>query len=499
MLRPLAALAAVLPAALAAVLPAALAAILLAAAPAAADPGPMASWSDADIAGRVLPAVVNITVEKIVKDPGGSGMGRRETFFGSGFVIDPSGLIVTNRHVIEDAIWITVGFADRSQAAAELIAACGLTDVALLKTDAGHPLPALKFADSDQARIGDPVLAAGNPLGIGTSVSAGIVSALNRDIMTSPFDQDIQTDAAINHGNSGGPLVDRDGAVIGLNTALTALTANGGSIGIGYAIPSNEVAYVVHALLDPNASQPGWIGLHLQDVTSDLAQSFGLPARRGLIVTGSDAGSPAQAAGLRSGDIVLRYGDMAPADSRALMREVTQTPLGRTVPLTVWRDGQQREVPVTVAAWPGMVIERGAMMASAGSAEQARPASLGLDLGPVTESARKQYQLAAAEGVLVTGVETDAEAFNRGVTPGDVILKVQNTPVGSPAQVQSLVEQAREKRRIVALLVSGKGGARWVSLYFGAAAPPSSTRGLNASAGPESPAAPAQGAPTPSR
>jgi serine protease Do len=457
-------------------------ALALSTAPAIAAAPTMAGWSDANIAQKVLPAVVNITVEKLV--PGSNGRRLRETFFGSGFVFDPSGLIVTNRHVIEGAVWITVGFADRSQVAADLLGACGLTDVAVLKVDAGHPLMALKFADSDKARIGDPVLAVGNPLGLGTSVSSGIISALNRDIMESPFDDDIQTDAAINHGNSGGPLIDRDGEVVGLDTALSSLSDNGGSIGIGYAIPANDVSYVLHVLLSPNPQLPGWLGAHLQDMTTDLARSFGLTAPRGFIVTGTEPGSPARTAGLVSGDIILRYGKNEPGDTRALMRDVAMTPPGHSVPVVVWRNGKQVTLNTTIAPWPNMKMPGGTMMASSASAQEAMPPSLGLALAPPDDKVRKRYSLASAEGVVVTSVDSSTEAYDRGVAPGDVILKVQNTVVSAPDQVQSLVDQARAQRRVVAMLVAGKNGARWITLYFGASAPSSETRALTA----ESPA-----------
>ena len=444
------------------------------AAPASAS---MTGWSNAQLAQRALPATVNITVEKIVHDDTNSGRGRRETFFGSGFVIDPNGIIVTNRHVIEGAVWISVGFADRSQVEAQLIAACGLTDLAVLKVDAGHKLPYLSFGDSDKVQIGDPVLAVGNPLGIGVSVSAGIISALHRDIMETPIDDDIQTDAAINHGNSGGPLIDRDGEVIGLNTALTTLTPEGGSIGIGYAIPSDEVKYVVGKLLDPHATMPGWIGVHLQDVTSDLARAFGLGQPRGYIVTGTDASGPAREAGLQTGDIILRFGDLLPSDTRALLRDILAMPLNQFVPATVWRNGQQIKLSVQVRAWPNLKEERGTMMADAGSAENALPASLGLQLSPITDAMRKQYSLAAASGVLVTGVDTEAEAYDRGVAPGDVILKVDNTPVASPDQVNNLVDIARAQGRVVAMLVGGKQEPRWITLYFGSSKPGAETKG----------------------
>lgn len=459
-------------------------ALLLTAQPVLAAAPMTGDWSDADIAEKVLPAVVNITVEKLVPDPNGSGGELRETFFGSGFVIDPSGLIVTNRHVIDGAVWITVGFADRDQLPADLLGACGLTDIAVLKVDPPHPLPALKFGDSDKVRIGDPVLAIGNPLGIGTSVSGGIVSALNRDIMESPFDEFIQTDAAINHGNSGGPLIDRNGRVIGLDTALTAIGNNGGSIGIGYAIPSDLVSYVVHVLVDPNPEMPGWLGAHLQDVTADLARAFGLRTPRGFIVTGTEPGSPARKAGLVSGDIIRRYNNAEPTDTRALMRDIAKTAPGTVVSLTVWRDGQERTVTTKLAVWPNIKIDRGLMMASVASARAAQSPGLGLTLAPTNAAVRKRFSLASSQGVLVTGVDTDTEAYDRGVAPGDVIVKVLDKAVRSPDEVMTLVNQARAKRRVVAILVDGKSGERWIALYFGTIQPASETRGLTASARP---------------
>lgn len=426
-------------------------------------------WSD--VAHSVLPGVVSISVEKIVHDGANGGEGRREIFYGSGFVIDPAGTIVTNRHVIDGAVWITVSFADRSQARGYLVAACGLMDLAVLKVDVGRPLPYLTFGDSDRLRIGDPVLAVGNPLGLGMSVSGGIVSALNRNIMETPFDDDIQTDAAINHGNSGGPLIDSKGKVVGVNTALTTLDANGGSIGIGYAIPSDETNYVVHQLMDPHLRPPGWIGAHLQDVTPDLARAFGLGWAHGFIVTGTDPGSSAAAA-LQSGDIILRFGELEPADTRALLRDILVMPTNQYVPVTIWRNGHQKEVAVEVVPWPNLKIERGDMTASVASAEQSRPPHLGLKLAPVTDAIRKRYSLAASEGVMVTGVDPDAQVYDRGVTPGDVILKVQDTPVTSPDQVQQLIDQVRLHQQVIALLLIEKGAPRWVTVYLGIDGPP---------------------------
>ncbi|HSU06026.1 MAG TPA: trypsin-like peptidase domain-containing protein [Acetobacteraceae bacterium] len=453
--------------------------------------GQMMSWSDIGLSQKVLPGVVNITVEKIVHDGTNEGQGRREMFYGSGFIIDPAGTVVTNRHVIEGAVWITVSFADRSEARGFLVAACGLMDLAVLKVDAGRPLPFLKFGDSDRLHIGDPVLAIGNPLGLGVSVSGGIVSALNRNIMETPFDDDIQTDAAINHGNSGGPLINREGEVIGVNTALTSIGDNGGSIGIGYAIPSDEANFVVHQLLNPNLRPPGWIGIHLQDVSPDLARAFGLSWPHGFIVTGVEPGGPA-AAVLQTGDIILRFGELEPPDTRALLRDILVMPTDQFVPVIIWRNGQQQEVAVKVMPWPNLKIERGNMLASVASAQQSRPPSLGLGLAPVTDAVRKQFSLAGSEGVLVTNVDPDAQVYDRGVAPGDVILKVQDTAVNSADQVQHLVDQARDRQQVVALLVLEKGAPRWITVYLGTGGPPPAAKPSTPESIPQVAASPAK-------
>lgn len=443
-----------------------------------------ADWSTADIAERVLPGVVSISVQKLVHDP--SGVDRRENFYGSGFAIDPSGIIVTNRHVVQGAVWISVAFADHTQAQAELVAACGLSDLAVLKINVGYKIPYLHWGSSNPLRIGDPVLAAGNPLGIGLSVSSGIVSALNRDIMQSPFDDYIQTDAAINHGNSGGPLIDRSGAVVGVNTALTTFGSDGGSIGIGYAIPSEEASYVVEHLLDPDLSPPGWIGAKLQDVTPDLAAAFGLASSRGFLVTGTEEASPARAAGLQPGDIVLRFSDFEPSDTREFMRDVLFMPLGQWVPMTIWRKGHEQEISVQVKPWPNMVMERGMMVPNSITVAQAGPLKLGLTLSPATDALRKQYSISSAAGVVVTSVDPQTEAHVRGMLPGDVILQVENTPVASLDELQTLLTRLQDKKRVIALLVSGKSGERWITLNVGTAPAVPTTANLNAVAGPRS-------------
>jgi serine protease Do len=421
--------------------------------------GDTVDW--AGVVTHSLPAVVNITVEKIVKH--GAGPAQRETFFGSGFIIDPGGLIVTNKHVINGAISITINLADGHTVPAQLLAAAGLTDLAALKVNVDHALPFLRFGDSDKIRVSDPVLAIGNPLGLGTSVSSGVISALNRNIMDSPFDENIQTDAAINSGNSGGPLIDRSGEVIGVDTALTVASSSGGSIGIGYAIPSNETQLVIHWILEPNPRPPGWIGVHLQDVTPDIARAFDLAEPRGFIVTGFDANSPAQAAGMQTGDILLQFGTLQPTDMRALLRDIVVMPIDHSVPAIIWRGDRQITLEVEIKPWPDLKLERGMLLANLASVAEAGPASLGVSLGPLSDELRRKYGLKLG-GAMVTAVDAQSEAHDRGIKPGDAILSINGQPVTAPQQAMGIINQARAQGRMIALLVLGASGSRWISL-----------------------------------
>src|SRR5271163_3903418 len=267
------------------------------------------SWGTegyADIVDQVLPAVVSLSVIKVsaAQSNQGNMTARRQRFFGSGFVIDPKGIIVTNRHVIQGAVEITAVFADNSHTEARLVGVSNIADIAVLTVNVGHPLPALEFANSGRARIGNEVMAIGNPYGLGISVSAGIVSGLNRDLSQSPFDEDIQTDAVINPGNSGGPLINVRGEVVGVDTALYS-QAGEGYIGIGYAIPANDASLIVRHLLNPNLPAPGWIGVTAQDVTAGLATGFSVPQPGGAVVISVVEGGPASSAGLRPGDVIL--------------------------------------------------------------------------------------------------------------------------------------------------------------------------------------------------
>ena len=229
---------------------------------------------------------------------------------------------------------------------AKLLAVAAMVDLAVVKVDVDRPLPALQWGDSESLQVGDPVLTIGNPLGLGMSVSAGIVSALNRDIQDTPFDDYIQTDAAINHGNSGGPMVDLDGKVIGVDTALYNPDESGGFIGIGFAIPARTAKFVVDRLLDPSHPKPGWLGFNLQDMTTELAEALGVPGEKGSIIASLDAGGPAITAGLRPGDVLTAIDGAKPSDSRAFMRTIVETPVG------------QHDAADRLAGWQGAILHR---------------------------------------------------------------------------------------------------------------------------------------------
>jgi serine protease Do len=413
---------------------------------------PVKSWSD--IAQQVTPAIVNIWVERISRSDDSSATEARKTFSGSGFVVDPSGEIVTNKHLIEGAFNIIVTLKDGSELPAKLLAAAAIADVAVLKVEADRGLPSLKLANGDLARIGDPVLAVGNPFGLGTSLSAGIVSALNRDLRDSPMDDYIQTDAAINYGNSGGPLIDTNGEVVGLNTALVTTAKDEGSMGLGFAISSSVLTHVLRHLRDHTPL--GWIGTHVQDTSPDLASAFGLKAASGFIVTAVDANSPAYEVGIQSGDIILRYGQEKPPDARALMRDIGRTPVGTTVDLLVWQGGHERTIATVVRAWPNLVQSGGTTLGGRDAQLPPQSPDLGMLVAPITDATRKRDALGDVNGVAIAAVDNASEAYSKGIRPGDVIEKVQDTAVNTPGDFRRQVQEAAGQRETVALLVHRK-------------------------------------------
>jgi serine protease Do len=464
----------------------------------------------ADLAQRLLPGVVNISssqtvtarnggdagpevplfppgspFEKLFRDfmdrnhqgggQGGKNHGdnngpasppRKMQSLGSGYIIDASGIVVTNNHVIEGADEITVTLQDNTSLKATLIGRDERTDIAVLQVKSDKPLPALPFGDSDKSRVGDWVVAIGNPFGLGGSVTAGIVSARGRDINQGPYDNFIQTDAAINRGNSGGPLFNMDGEVIGMNTAI--YSPSGGSIGIGFSIPSNLVKTVVAQLRNFGHARRGWLGVKIQQVTPDIAESLGLHDVHGALVAGVEGNGPADKAKIRNGDVILKFDDQDIKEMKLLPRIVAETEISKLVPVTVWRDGKVQVIQVTVGELPDEPDKTADATPDKpdNSPKPLALSGLGVSLAPITPDARDKFSLGADQkGVLITDVDSGTPAADRGLKPGDVIVEVQQVEVDSPADVQAQVEKVRKSgRNSVLMLVQGGDGLRWVPL-----------------------------------
>ena len=507
LLRYAAARAALLGAPLLLAAPLALPVAVLAPVPAAARATPD---SFADLAAKLLPAVVNVSssttmtahnggpgggpgpdfpmfppgspFEQFFKDflnrnhPGGQGHPnqpmpeRRTQSLGSGFIIDPAGIIVTNNHVIDGADEITVTLQDNTSLKATVIGRDDRVDIAVLKVKPDKPLPAVAFGDSDASRVGDWVLAIGNPFGLGGSVTAGIVSARGRDIRQGPYDDFIQTDAAINKGNSGGPLFNMDGQVIGINTAI--YSPSGGSIGIGFSIPANLAKNVVEQLRDFGHARRGWLGVRIQPVTQEIAESLGLHDTTGSLVAGVIPGGPAEAAKIHNGDIIEKFNGQDVKENHTLPRIVAETAIGTEVPVTLLRDGKEITVTAKVGELPDDQQLASADSKGGKPEDTAKPtaiAGLGLSLAPITPEAKDKYQLGASQkGVVVTEVTPDGPAANRGLKPGDVIVEVQQEPVSTPADVQSRVDSVRKQnRKSVLMLIQRQDNLQWVPVPLG--------------------------------
>jgi serine protease Do len=433
----------------------------------------------------LLPTVVNISVRKEeittpaatpavnAATPGADASPNIKGYVGSGFVIDPSGLIVTNYHVVEDAFEVTVMFSDGTRLPGKMLSASRLADLAIVQVQTEHPLPAAHWGNSDTLQVGDQVLAAGNPFGLGLSVTAGIVSALNRDIQNSPYDDLIQTDAPINHGNSGGPLFDMQGNVVGVNSTIISPTI--GSVGLGFAIPASSAHFVVDQLRTYGWVHPAWIGVKLQTVTREIANALGMTRPQGSIISWVLPNGPAKKAGLAIGDVILRYGGSTPSDERALLRDIAHTPVGDTITLTVLNGGHERTVPTPVEAWPRNQWDARDAPILVQRPKLTIPPDLGLSLSALdTEEKAKSGLDAGLNGVLVTSVASNSDAAHRGLASGDVILRVQDKPVATPDEVWAGVNAARAgKRDFVLVLVLPKvrdvPGPKWMTLQLGTA------------------------------
>jgi serine protease Do len=483
--------------------------------PAAAQPvlSRSAPESFADLAARLLPAVVNVNTttapqaqapgrerqgpdvpqappgspfEDLFRDffgqrpqpgqppgqgPRGQQPRRGAQSLGSGFTIqqaaDGTAYIVTNNHVIDGADEISVRLSDNTQLRATLVGKDPRTDLALLRVQTDKRIAVVPWGNSDSARVGDWVLAIGNPFGLGGSVTAGIISARGRDIGQGSYDDFIQTDAAINRGNSGGPLFNMAGEVVGINTAIYSPT--GGSIGIGFSIPSNLAQNVITQLRDHGRTRRGWLGVRIQGVTDEIAESVGLTGGgRGALIAGVNEGGPADRGRLQNGDIVLRFDGTDIREMRGLPRVVADTAIGKQVPVIVWRDGAERTLQVTVgelpedpqqaAATPGPQDRGGRVVDVPGT---------GMKVAALTQELRTQFSLREDQrGVVITEVAAGSPAAERNIRAGDVIVEVAQEAVATPAEVLERVERARtaNRRNVLMLIESTQGGLRWVPL-----------------------------------
>ena len=439
------------------------------------------------LAKRLLPTVVNISTSQTLKAPPPSaipklppgspledlfknfmgpraGQPRHVTSLGSGFIIDPSGYIVTNNHVIpSDSITVTLN--DGVTLPAKVVGRDPKTDLALLKVNPRKPLPTAKFGNSDTAEVGDWVMAIGDPFGIGSTVTAGIVSARNRNINSGDYDDFIQTDAPINRGNSGGPLFDMEGNVIGINSAI--FSPSGGSVGIGFSIPSNLARQVVGQLRQFGGTRRGWIGVRIQQVTPEIAEGLGVNNVRGALVTNVTAGGPAARAGLRNGDLITGFDGKAVGDDRALPRIVADTPIGKTVSLDMLRRGQKQSLKITVQRLAeNDKTAKPAKPAPAPAKSQSRLARLGLTLGTLDAAARAKFKVGAGvQGVLVTKVDAASPAGEKNLRVGDVIVEISSQPVKTAQEIARKIEaDAKAGKKVVLLLISRGGDLTFVGL-----------------------------------
>src|SRR5579862_1946634 len=457
----------------------------------------------ADVAEKVIDAVVNISTTQTVEAKGGPGEGRGavpqlppgspfEEFFddffknrrgpggqrggdmqphktnslGSGFIVDTSGVVVTNNHVIADADEVNVILNDGTKIKAEIVGVDKKTDLAVLKFKPPRQLTAVKFGDSDKLRLGEWVIAIGNPFSLGGTVTAGIVSARNRDISNGPYDNYIQTDAAINRGNSGGPLFNLDGDVIGVNTLIISPT--GGSIGIGFAVPSKTVAGVVDQLRQFGELRRGWLGVRIQSVTDEIAESLNIKPARGALVAGVDDKGPAKPAGIEPGDVIIKFDGKDIKEPKDLSRVVADTAVGKEVDVVIIRKGQEESHKVTLGRLDDNDKAQPASVKKDEPAEKpVTQKALGLDLATLSKDLRSRYKIKdTVKGVVVTGVDNASDAADKRLSAGDVIVEVAQEAVSSAADIKKRVDQLKKdgKKSVLLLVSNGDGELRFVAL-----------------------------------
>jgi serine protease Do len=467
--------------------------------PARADNAPvvqMVPASFADLAAKVTPAVVNISsthvetaddqqdmpfnaqkgspfeqfMQQFMQQQGKKNPAKRKaTALGSGFIVDSSGYIVTNNHVIESATQIQVTTNDGTDYPAKLIGSDPKTDLALLKIDAKKPLTAVQFGDSDKSRVGDWVLAIGNPFGLGGTVTTGIISARSRDIHEGPFDDFLQIDASINQGNSGGPTFNMNGDVVGINTAI--FSPSGGSVGIGFAIPSNLAKPILAELKDKGQIQRGWLGVEIQQVTPEIAGAIGLDEAKGALVASVQPDSPAAHAKLQPGDVIVSFNGQTVHEMRDLPRLVAEADPNSKVDLGVLRDKKQISVSTTIGKMKddnqvASTDQQGQDNGQADNSTGVEVAALGATLAPMSQEARQQFNLDQdVKGVVVADLDQDGPLADQGIRAGDVIKKVSDADVQSPADVKRLTDLAKaDKQQVVLMLVDRQGKSLFVAV-----------------------------------
>ncbi|MGF9564719.1 DegQ family serine endoprotease [Neorhizobium sp. BT27B] len=390
---------------------------------------------------------------------------QRAQALGSGFVISADGYIVTNNHVIDKAIDIKVTMDDGTELPAKLIGADPKSDLAVIKIDAKKPLATVAWGDSDKLKLGDQILVIGNPFGIGTTVTAGIVSARGRDLHSGPYDDFIQIDAPINHGNSGGPLVDNNGNVVGINTAI--YSPNGGSVGVGFAIPSDQARQVVAKLMKDGSIEHGFIGVQIQPVSADIANAIGLDKSEGALVAVVNDGTPAAKAGVMTGDVITALGGKPVTSPRDLSRMVADLAPGSKEDLTVWRQGSTRDLRLTIGENGKEEQQASADEGKAGPAAQKLP-TIGIGLADVTDEVRQALNLSAHEtGAVIASVAPDKPAAEAGLQTGDVIVSVNQHAVKTAKEAKAAVADAgKSGRKAVLLLIERGGDQSFVTVPF---------------------------------
>ena len=424
--------------------------------------------SFADLAEKLTPSVVNISSFSQNETENGEGNTPLSESLGSGFIIDGNGYIITNNHVVDKAESISITLSDDTKTEARVIGKDPKTDLALIKIETKRPLNAVKFGDSDKIRVGDWVLAIVNPFGLGSSVTAGIVSAKSRDIESGPYDSFIQTDASINQGNSGGPMFNLQGEVIGISSAIFSTT--GASQGVGFAIPANLAGWVISQLKEHGEVKRGWIGIKIQPNTPEIADSLGISANQGVVVSGVTEQGPAQKAGLQAGDIVLSFNRQPIDNTKNLSRLIAETKIGTPAPIEIWRSGQKQTLTVPIELMPEETPLSAAKETASDAAETPDNGEslniIGFTVKEISPELAERYKLApSTSGVVVTDILPNSDASRKGIKIGDIIVKIdKRNIIGESAFHEYVNDARRENNRPVLLAIQGQEALHFVAV-----------------------------------